>query len=138
MQSGDAESMSDGNEGCDITECSDADFDDWFETQKPNLDAANKDYEHKRFNAEMMHAWMMLTMAATEAIVEFADKTYLQSKPEVPEPPMPRFAVLGPYIDYDEEATMYYEQQAEIISNRDKAKKLLARARRVQNKISLM
>tara|TARA_B100001057_G_scaffold311936_1_gene311969 strand:- start:9928 stop:10491 length:564 start_codon:yes stop_codon:yes gene_type:complete len=60
--------------GCEITECSDADFNDWFERQKPNLDAANADFEHRRFSDHMLQAWMTLSTAATKAQVAYTDE----------------------------------------------------------------
>ena len=127
-----------GSSGCDITECSDAEFDDWLGKQKPDLGAPDPVFEHKRFNNEMMQAWMELSSAATEALIDFTDSTYSQSRPSMPSQPMPRFAVLGPEIDYDAEAEAYLNEQAAITNKRDKAKKLLARARSVQMHVSLV
>ena len=90
------------------------------------------------FNDKMMQAWMTLTTAATEALTEFASNTYTQSRPPMPEPAMPRFAVLGPEIDYEEEQAAYADHQASIMNHREKAKTLLARARGVQTKISFV
>ena len=127
-----------GSSGCDITECSDAEFDDWLGKQKPNLYAADPVFEHKRFNNEMMQAWMELSSAATEALIDFTDSTYSLARPLMPAPAMPRFAVLGPEIDYEEEQAAYTAHQAFITNKRDKAKKLLARARSVQMHVSLV
>jgi hypothetical protein len=134
----DMELSSGGDEGCDITECSDAEFDDWLGKQKPNLYAADPVFEHKRFNNEMMQAWMTLTTAATAALVEFASNTYMQSRPAMPEPAMPRFAVLGPEPDFEAEQAAYAAHQGSIMSHREKAIMLLQRARAVQTKISLV
>ena len=125
-------------EACDITECGDAEFDEWLGKQKPNLGAPDPVFEHKRFNNEMMQAWMTLSSAATEALIDFADNTYFQSRPSMPGPAMPHFPVLGPEIDYDAEAQAYLNQQAAITNKRDRAKKLLARARSVQMHVSIV
>ena len=139
MQSGNVpDNVSMYTEACDITECSDAEFDDWLGKQKTNLYAADPVFEHKRFNNEMMQAWMTLLSAATEALINFADGTYSQSMPSRPGPAMPRFAVLGPEIDYEEEQAAYAAHQASITNQRDKARKLLARARSVQMHVSIV
>ena len=139
VSTGADEDMEDSDgEGCDITECSDAEFDDWLGKQKTNLGAADPVFEHKRFNNEMMQAWMTLTTAATMELTEFASNSYMQSRPAMPEPTMPRFAVLGPEPDFEAEQAAYAAHQGSIMSHREKAIMLLQRARAVQTKISLV
>ena len=121
-----------GNEGCDITECSDAEFNAWLEQQFP------KPGMERWFNDQMMQAWMTLTTAATVALTEFASRTYTQSRPAMPEPAMPRFAVLRPEPDYEAEQAAFNAHQASIMSHREKATMLLQRARSVQTKISFV
>jgi hypothetical protein len=137
-----AEEMSPGGaaaEGCDLPECSDADFDTWLERQKPNLFAADPAFEHKRFASEMMQAWMTLTTAATEALVAFAGGTYQQSMPAVPQPEGPRFAVLSAEEpNYEAQQALWNFEQDQIRAHKAKAAMLLARARKVQAKISLV
>ena len=68
------EPSSGGDEGCDITECSDAEFNDWLGKQKPNVYAPDAAFEHKRFANEMMQVWMVLNTAATRAQVAWTDE----------------------------------------------------------------
>lgn len=121
----------------DVTKCSDAAFDEWLEMQKPNLNAQDQAFEHKRFTNEMMQEWMALTSAATEALVEFAGESYHQSMPPMPTEPYPSFG-MPPEIDYDAEREVWSRKQDEIQAHKHKALKLLARARRVQANINFV
>lgn len=119
----------------DVAECSDDAFDAWLEMQKPNLGAHNMAFEYKRFTNEIMQEWMNLTTAATEALVKFAGESYHQSMPPMPMEPFPRLG-MGVEIDYDAKREIWSRTQDEIRAHKDKALKLLARARRVQVNIS--
>jgi hypothetical protein len=81
---------------------------------------------------------MTLTTAATEALTEFASKSYIQSRPAMPEPPMPHFLSLGSEPDYEAEQALFNAHQAAIVRHREKATMLLQRARSVQTKISFV
>ena len=121
-----------GDQGCDLTDCSDAEFDAWFQTQLPTPDT------ERRFNDQMMQAWMTLTTAASAAIAEVANGSYAQSMPPMPGPEQLEYG-LEPFTpDYAAEQVEYIARQSSIRGHRNRAKTLLARARRAQTKISFV
>ena len=144
MQSGnEPDDVSMSAETCDITECSDAKFDEWLEGQKPNLYAQDPVFEHKRFTNEMMQAWMTLSSAATKAtavaINEFLDG--LKSpRPEASdyEPQFSNFVGHEPPFQWelDELQQKWAAEQARIAAMKQKPQTLAARAERVQSRIS--
>ena len=147
-----AEDMSSSGEGCDITECSDAEFDEWLEQQKPNLFAAEPAFEHKRFANEMMQAWMTLTAAATKA--QAACTKELFAKQTTARPAASDYGPQYRNMNYTEEdyindngmpEHMLQEMQAEwdaeqarIAAMQQKPLTLAERAESVQAKISFV
>ena len=129
-----AEDMSSGggDQGCDLTECSDTEFNAWFETQFPTPGM------ERWFNDQMMQAWMTLTTAATEAIAEVANGTYEQSMPPMPRPEQSEYGGSLSTPDYAAEQAEYIAHRSSIMGHRNRAKTLLARARRAQTKISFV
>lgn len=123
---------SSGGGDCDITECSDAEFNKWLEKQFPTPGM------ERWFNDQMMQAWMTLTTAATEALTEFASMSYNQSRPAMPEPPTPHYLSLKEQPDYEALHASLNAEQAAIVSHREKATMLLQRARSVQTRISFV
>jgi hypothetical protein len=152
MSSGDDDPMSARAEGCDITECSDADFDTWLEKQLPNLFAAEPAFEHKRFTNEMMQAWMTLTTAATKAQAACTKELFAKQKTARPAASDygPRYRSLN-YTDEDYIADNgmpehmlqqmqadWDAEQARIEAMQQKPLTLATRAESVQAKISFV
>lgn len=118
-----------------LTTCSDDDFDKWLEKQLPVSEREKWSLDH------MMNLWMRLSSEATQALLEFVGKTYQQSKPEVPLKPEPRYgwgAMPHEDEDYGALANEYWRKQDEIQAHGTKARMLLARAQKVQQKISFV
>ena len=102
----------------DITECTDTEFDAWLEMQKPNLHAQNAAFEHK-----MMQEWMTLTTAATEALMALVSATVSDIA-----------SSKGPQLGLGEFREDY--PTAQDLANQSKAMRLLARAQKVQARMS--
>mgnify|MGYP004108017847 CR=1 FL=1 len=115
----------------DTTKCSDAEFDAWLSSSLAFQEPLTRD--------EMMHAWMALTSAATEALAEFAGESYYQSMaesmPPMSDEPTPQH-FMGDYVDHAAKREDWERKQDEIQAHKDKALKLLARAQKVQAKMS--
>ena len=143
------EPSSGGDEGCDITECSDAEFDDWLGKQKPNIFAPDPAFEHKRFANEMMQIWMVLNTAATRAQVAWTDEltkyTQMPKRPEASDYG-PQWRSLPGYDDpYENGISDWFLKQIQDEWQVEEDKRqalrkrplvLLARAERVQGLIS--
>ena len=150
VSTGADEDMEDSDgEGCDITECSDAEFDDWLGKQKPNIFAPDPAFEHKRFANEMMQIWMVLNTAATRAQVAWTDEltkyTQMPKRPEASDYG-PQWRSLPGYDDpYENGISDWFLKQIQDEWQVEEDKRqalrkrplvLLARAERVQGLIS--
>ena len=133
---------------CDITECSDAEFDDWLGKQKPNVGAADPAFEHKRFNNEMMQAWMTLSTAATKATAMATNELLeglKRAKPSAgdynPYRSLPAFddgwsEGISPVM-LEQVQQAWEVEQARIEAMKQKPLTLATRAERVQSLISI-
>ena len=150
MQSGNEPGdVSMSTEACDIIECSDAEFDDWLGKQKPNLYAADPVFEHKRFNNEMMQAWMTLSTAATKAAAVATNELLEGLKRARPEASDygPQYRSLPAYdepwadgispLALEQVQQAWAAEQARIEAMKQKPLTLATRAERVQSLISI-
>ena len=150
MQSGNGpDDVSMSTDACDITECSDAEFDDWLGKQKPNLGATDPAFEHKRFNNEMMQAWMTLSTAATKATAVATSELLNLLKTSRPSASDygPQYRSLPAYDDpwaegispvmLEQLQQAHDAEQARIEAMKQKPLTLATRAERVQSLISI-